>query len=83
MFSLEANSKPLCSKRSIKFTGPVKSVFEAHEDIIYEQDVFMIGLKIGKKLSNEQEKLALNVEIFDEKAEAMDEEEDSAISYDE
>ena len=77
-FSLEVNSK-----RSIKFTGPVKSIFEDRDEIIHDRDAFMIGVPIGKKLCNEQEKLEINVEIFNEKAEAKEEEEDSAISYDE
>ena len=77
-YSLEVNSG-----RSVKFTGPVKSIFEDHDDIRQERDSFMIGLPIGKKLCKEHGNLVFNVEIFDKKEEVKDDEHDSAMSDDE
>ena len=78
-YSLEVNST-----RSIKFSGPVKSIFEDPYDIIHEQDALMIGLPIGKMLCKESEDSALvfDIEIFDKKEEVKDDSNDSAMSDD-
>ena len=68
------------SKRSMNFRCPVKSIFESPLDIIKKREAFMIGLTIGKKLCNEQGILNLDFKIFDEKEEAKDDDNDSAIS---
>ena len=75
-YSLEVNST-----RSLKFAGPVKSIFESHDDIIHERDAFMLGLPIAKKISDESGALVFNIEIFDKKADVKDND-DSAMSDD-
>ena len=59
-YSLEVNKN---SKRSVKFTSPVKSIFESPENIIKECDAFMIGLPIARKICerNKTKVLLLNV----------------------
>ena len=58
------------SKWCIKFTGPVKSIFESPNDICEKFDTFMIGLQLGKKLCKEEKKLAFEFSVMDDKAEA-------------
>ena len=74
-YSLEVNKN---SKRSVKFTCPVKSIFESADNIISERDAFMISLTVGRKLCKEQGHLEFDFEIFDEEAE--DDDNDSTIS---
>ena len=76
-YSLEVNKDP---KHSVKFTCPVKSIFESPGIFISERDAFMMSLKIGTKLCKEQGHLYFDFEIFDDKEEVKDDDNDSAIS---
>ena len=68
------------NKIQYKYKDSVKSVLETANYIIAEQNAFVMGLKVAKRIADPEGFITETVEIVDEKAMVTDDDDDSGVS---